>query len=288
MPELQPSEATKRAFGVRLRDLRLDAGIEVAQDFAILTGFSASKISRAENGRTSLSEKDIRTWAIACDAEGLIPELIAARREVVQMWTEYRHELKAGQKEIQARALSVYQSTGLVRIYESLHVPGILQTFAYARAQRLIWANLHGLTNEDVDDAAGNRLTSQFLVTEGGGPTFSFILEATALYNVIVNPNVMSEQYDLLIRAAARPHVALGVIPLDTPRSLFPGEGFYLFDEQFVAQEFWSGKLRTAQAADMSYFSQVFAVLRKHAVYGAAARAEIESARRFMQRRARN
>lgn len=286
MPELQPSQAAKQALGVRLRDLRLDAGLS-GVELAARTGFSASKVSRAENGRKNLPEADLRTWAMACGAEDQLPELIAARREVELMWLAYRQRLKLGQKAIQAQGRSDFDGVNLARIYESLHVPGILQTLEYARTQRLVWARLHGLSADDVDDAARNRLTMQPLVTRGGGPAFAFILEATALYNVLGNAQVMGEQYDLLIRAASRPHVSLGIVPLGVTRRLFPGEGFYLFDEGRVWQEFWSGAFQTSQMAEVTYFVKVFTMLRVHAVYGAAATEEIEAARRLVQSRAK-
>lgn len=262
--------------------------MESGQEFAIRTGFSPSKVSRAERGITSLSERDIQIWAITCAAEEQIPELIAVRRQVAQLWTEYRAELRAAkQGEVAASVLPIYSSASLVRIYESLHVPGILQTADYSRHQRLIWAQLHGLPIDDVDDAVRNRLASQVLVTHGGGPTFSFLLEATVLYNVLGDPEVMSQQFDLLLAVTAKAHVVLGVIPLGTPRMLFPGEGFYLFDEHLLIQEFWSGRLRTSQTTEMAYFGKVFNLLRRQAVYKDAARREIEAARSYLQERAR-
>jgi transcriptional regulator with XRE-family HTH domain len=282
LSELQPSDAAKRAFGVRLRDLRLDAGFN-GRELAAATGLHVSKISRAENGRQNLPEEDIRSWAMACGAEGQIPELIAAHRQVEQMWTEHRRELRAGQKQIQTRALPLYQSAELVRVYEALHVPGILQTFGYARAQRMVTAVLHGLPVGEVEEAARNRLASQPLITEGGGPAFSFLLEATALYTLLGDVEVMGEQFDFLLRSAAMPNVALGIIPLGTPRTLYPGEGFYLFDERLLRQEFWSGALDTSRPEDIAYFAKVFGMLRRHAVYGAAAREQIEAARTRLQ-----
>ena len=283
MSELQPSDAAKRAFGVRLRDLRLDAGFNGRQ-LSAATGLHPSKISRAENGRQNLSEDDIRAWAIACGAEGQIPELIAEHRQVEQMWTEHRRELRAGQKQIQSRGLPLYRSARLVRAYEAFHIPGILQTYGYARAQRMVTAALHDLPTDDVEDAARIRLASQFLITEGGGPTFSFVLEAIALYTVLGGDiDMMNEQYDFLIRAAVKPHVALGIIPLAAPRTLYPGEGFYLFDERILRQDFWSGALDTSRPEDIAYFSKVFTMLRRHAVYGTAARQQIEEARTRLQ-----
>jgi transcriptional regulator with XRE-family HTH domain len=285
----QPSEAAKQALGVRLRDLRLDIGLSPSA-LAAETGFSTSKISRTETGKTRLSESDIRKWVLACGAEGQLPELIAASREVDSMWLEYRRRLKLGQAAIQAQGRSSFDGVKLARIYEALHIPGILQTFEYARTQRLIWARLHGLPVHDVDIAARNRLTMQPLVTEGGGPAFSFVLEATALYNVIGGADVMAEQFDFLSSLVAagprRPHVAVGIIPLGTIRELFPGEGFYLFDDRKVWQEFWSGAFQTAQSHDLAYFGKVFEYQRRHAVYGDAARQVIQAAKNFVQGRA--
>lgn len=285
MTDLQPSDTARKALGIRLRNLRLDAGLS-GQQLADRTGFSPSKISRAENGIKNLPEADMATWAIACEAEGDIPELIAARREVEQTWQLHRQRLKLGQVAIQSQGLPIFEQAKLVRVYESMNIPGVLQTFAYAREQRLLWARTRHLRTDDVDEAARTRLVTQRLVFEG--PTaFSFLIEAPALYTVLCDADVMAEQYDLLLRAASRPNVALGVIPLGTTRRLFPGESIYLFDDRFVWQDFWVGVLRTSQSADVASFAEIFTVLRKDAVYGAAAREEIEAARRFVQSLAR-
>lgn len=194
------------------------------------------------------------------------------------MWLEYRRELQLGQKHIQLRSLRLYKRTKKLCVYESLFVPGILQTLGYAKAQFNINAQLHKLPFEDVDKAAQNRLQRQRLLGSGTN-TFSFILEATALHTVIGGSDVMGEQLDFLKHAASLPNVALGIIPLSATRSLYPGEGFYLFDEQLVRQEFWSGALRTSQPADIKYFVRVFTGLRQQAVYGAAACKQIDAAR---------
>ncbi|GAA4236579.1 hypothetical protein GCM10022254_46580 [Actinomadura meridiana] len=289
MSDRQASEAAKQALGVRLRDLRLDVGLS-ALALAAKTGFSTSKISRSESGKTRLSEADIHKWVLACSAEDKLSELIAASREVDSMWLEYRRRIKLGQAAIQAQGRSAFDGVKLARIYEALHIPGILQTFEYARTQRLIWARLHGLPVHDVDIAARNRMTMQPLVTEGGGPAFSFVLEATVLYNVIGGFDIMAEQFDFLsslVEAGPRrPHVAVGIIPLGATRELFPGEGFYLFDDRKVWQEFWSGAFQTGQPADLSYFGKIFECQRRPAVYGSAAQREIQAAKNFVQGRA--
>jgi Domain of unknown function (DUF5753) len=264
--------------------MRLDAGFKTGRELADVINLHPSKVSRAERHGLHLSEDDIRAWAIACQAEEQIPELIAEHRQVEEMWSEHRRALRAGQKQIQKRGLPLYQSAELVRAYEAFHVPGILQTYRYALTQRVVTARLHELQTKDVEEAARNRLASQFLITEGGGPTFSFVLEAISLYTLLEGDvDMMSEQLDFLIEAAAKPHVAIGIIPLGSPRSVYPGEGFYLFDERQVRQDFWSGALITKRPEDVAYFGKVFRTLRQHAVYGSDAQAQIETAREFLQ-----
>ncbi|MFI9558503.1 helix-turn-helix domain-containing protein [Nonomuraea endophytica] len=278
---MQPSSAAKKAFGIRLRDLRLDAELS-GTALARLCGWNKSKISKLEYGTQSPTESDVRAWAAACDAEGQVPELIAMLREVEQMWLEYRRELRAGQKHIQLRSMTLYEQTKLLRAYEALFIPGFLQTYRYAVAQFKIHAHLHGLPLEDIEEAARNRLVRQRLLGTGTN-SFSFVLEASTLYNNIGGAEVMSEQLDRLLEIAEMPYVFIGIIPLGHQRTLYPGEAFYLFDEQHVRQEFWTGLLRSSRPEDISYFVRAFTALRDQAVYGKAARGEIETAREHLR-----
>lgn len=277
MADQQPSDAAKKAFAIRLRDLRLDSGLSGVA-LARYCGWSQSKVSKIEHGGQNPTEADIRAWATACGAEDQVAVLIAAHREVEQMWLEARRELRAGQKHIQIRSMPLYERTKLLRVYEAVHIPGYLQTFRYAAAQFTIHAHQFGLPVEDVEQAARNRLERQrFLGT--GTNSFVFVMEASALYSNVGGAEVMSEQFDFLLKVAGMPYVSIGIIPLGQPRTLFQGEGFYIFDEQLVRQEFWSGLLRTSRPEDVSYFLRTFDALKDQAVFGAAAAEQIEAAR---------
>lgn len=281
MADLQPSNAAKTAFAVRLRDLRLDANLSGVA-LAERCGWHKSKVSKIEHGGQSPTEADVRAWTMACGAENQLAELVAAHREVEQMWLEYRRELRAGQKHIQIRSMALYERTKLLRAYEALFIPGFLQTFRYAVAQFEIHAHLHGLPVTDIEQAAHNRLERQRLLGTGTN-SFAFVLEAPALYTNIGGAEVMGEQFDRLIEVASLPYVSVGIIPLGQRRKLYPGEGFYLFDEQLVRQEFWTGALRSSQPEDVGYFLRAFAALRDQAVFGAAAVEQIEAARGRLQ-----
>jgi hypothetical protein len=110
-------------------------------------------------------------------------------------------------------------------------------------------------------------------------------LEANVLHTNVGGVHVMDEQLDFLRQAAALPGVALGVLPLGSERTLFPGEGFYIFDDREVRQEFWSAALRTSQPDKIAYFVRAFGELCRQAVYGRVALHAIEDARRRLHAR---
>lgn len=275
--------AARKAFAVRLRDLRKDAGLS-GKELAALTGLHNTKISRVEHAQQNPSEDDIRAWCIACGVARRIPELIAAHREIEQMWAEHRRELRAGMVHVQSRSTPLYESTKLLRAYESNVVPGILQTRGYVVAALTTSAHVHGLPVEDVEAAADARLSRQHLLTTpNGANNYSFVIESGALEQGFGGDAVMHNQLNFLLRATRLPNVALGIIPPLSSRTVRPGEGFYIFDEQLVRSEMWSGGFRTRRPDEIAYFVRIFGMLRELAVYGNAARDLIAVARRNLQ-----
>ncbi|NRQ35535.1 helix-turn-helix transcriptional regulator [Nonomuraea sp. NN258] len=279
----EQAAAAKKAFGIRLRDLRKDAGL-TGRQLAEASGLHNTKISRIEHGQQNPSEDDIRAWCIACGAARLIPELIAVRREIEQMWVEWRRELRAGQHHIQSRAMPLYEGTELLCAYEPAIVPGILQTSGYVRALFDAAGRLYELPGGEAEAAVAARMPRQRLITHGTGRNrYSFLIEAAVLTTVIGSTEVMREQLDFLMSTTTLPHVSLGVIPANRVRTIYPGEGFYIFDGKLVRSELWSGGFRTNQPAEIATFLKAFAMLRDLAVYGRSARAMIDSAREQLQ-----
>ncbi|MCD0452233.1 helix-turn-helix transcriptional regulator [Actinocorallia sp. API 0066] len=279
----EAAAAARKAFGTRLKHLRLDAGLS-GVELARAAGMHNTKVSRIEHGKTNPSEEDVRAWATACGAARRIPELIAAHREVDQMWIAWRRELRAGQRHIQSRAARLYETTGVLRAYEPGFVPGILQTHGYVEALFRAAARLYDMPENDPKDAADARMARQRLVTEPTGANrYSFVLEAAALRMRFGGANVMLDQLDFLARVATLPHVSLGIIPPDQDRYLYPGAGFYVFDERLVRCSGWAGEQRTSDPEEIGLFLRAFEMLRRQAVYGPEARALIAEARRRLQ-----
>lgn len=78
MADHQPSDAAKKAFATRLRDLRLDSGLS---GVALVRhcDWTQSKISKIEHGTQNPTDADVRAWATACRADDQVSNLIAAR-----------------------------------------------------------------------------------------------------------------------------------------------------------------------------------------------------------------
>lgn len=242
-----------------------------------------SKISRIELGRQNPTEDDIRVWCRACDAEDQVPELIAAHRQTDEMWEEHRQAMRAGLNQQSERLKPLYEQTKLIRAYEPHTVPGFLQRPEYTRAVIEDVSRFHGLT-DNVDEAVEGRL-NRLRILESGKCMFSFVVEAGALYAQRGSTAAMLDQLDYIKRAAGFANLALGIIPLGRLRTLWPGEGFYIYDESLVRSEHWTGGYRTRRPSEIETYLRIFKLLQSQAVYGEAARAEIEVARALLQSR---
>src|SRR5205823_3300634 len=120
----------REALGVRLRDIRKDAGLSGVA-LAALAGWRSSKISKIEYGKQTPSEEDIRVWCGYTGAEDQIADLIATARHVEAMYVENRRLLAHGTRRAHQASTELQAETRLTRWYEPCLVPGILHTPEY-------------------------------------------------------------------------------------------------------------------------------------------------------------
>lgn len=273
-------KAARNQLGVRLRDIRLDAGL-TGRQLAVAAKFSPQKVSRIENGVQNIREPDIRTWATICGATDQVPELIAARREVARMYREHRREMKAGLVHIQAQGMDLYAATSLLRVYEPTALPGILFTEDFATASIAASARLHGRPVEEARPAARAKMARQHFLTEPTGRnTYNFVIEAGALGFGYGGPDIVREQLEFLDTVTRMPHVSFGIIPPTSNRIVLSQECFYIFDESVVFGDTWLTAIETRRKDQIAFYLKIFDHLRRMAMYGDAARDLIEAARR--------
>ncbi|WP_415940327.1 helix-turn-helix domain-containing protein [Streptomyces sp. 039-1] len=271
------AQAAREVVAVRLRDLRKNAGLTVV-DLAGRCGWHHSKTSRIENSVTAPSAKDIRAWATACGVAELAQDLITQSLSAESMYSEWRHQVRRGMKQLQDSVVQFFHDTRLFRIYSSTMVPGLLQTEGYAAALLSNIADFRGIPYNDGADAATARVERSRILHEPGR-RFVMLMEEGVLYSQLGNADAMAAQIGHLLTAGALPQVSLGIIPMATrERSQWPVETFHVYDDKLVSIEFLSAEVNITQPSEIVLYLKAFEQLRGMAVYGAAARALLTKA----------
>ncbi|MFD9398326.1 helix-turn-helix domain-containing protein [Streptomyces sp. NPDC060011] len=271
------AQAAREVVALRLRDLRKNAGLTVV-DLAGRCGWHHSKTSRIENSVTAPSANDIRAWATACGVAELAQDLITQSLNAESMYSEWRHQVRRGMKQLQDSVVQFFHDTRLFRIYSSTMVPGLLQTEGYAAALLSNIADFRGIPFNDGADAATARVERSRILHEPGR-RFVMLMEEAVLYYQLGNADAMAAQIGHLLTAGALPQVSLGIIPMATrERSQWPVETFHVYDDKLVSIEFLSAEVNITQPSEIVLYLKAFEQLRGMAVYGAAARALLTKA----------
>jgi transcriptional regulator with XRE-family HTH domain len=228
-------QQAREAFGNRLREIRLDAGLS-GRELATATGFHYTKISRVEHGGQSLSDADIRTWCTACVADSQAADLIAQMRAVDTLFRDYRNASRRGLRQLQEPWVALYERTSRFRVYEHWIVPGLLQTEAYSMAVMAHWRDAMELPEDDTEVANAIRMTRQ-RVLRLGQRRFVFLLAEQVLYSQVPSTPAMLDQLDRLIEIMSLPRVSLGIIPSTSGLDGHNQTSFWIFDDTLVQVE---------------------------------------------------
>jgi transcriptional regulator with XRE-family HTH domain len=270
---ISPSNAAKKAqeaLGLRLRTLRLDAGL-TARQLANGTGWHFTRISKIENGVQRPTSDDIRTWCAECGADGEVADLIAQARSIESMYVEFRHRTRTGLKQLMTSPVPLYERTSQFRIYEHNVIPGIFQTAGYIRAMLPFWFGFLGVQRDDLDQAVAARLDRQS-VLYNGSRTFAVVLEEACLRTTLGDGDILLGQLDRMLSIMSLPNVALGIIPSMTARGVVGSAGFCIFDDTLVKLETPTASIEASQPQEIELYATMFDHLRGSAVYGREAR----------------
>lgn len=267
----------REAFGNRLREVRLDAGL-TGRQLADATGMHFTKVSRVEHGKQSMSDADIRSWCAACDADVLVPDLIAQARSVDTLYREWRRQARTGLRRMQHEDFPLYERTRLFRVHEHWVVPGLLQTPAYALATMRYWQGLLELSADDAEEASAARIERARMAFDGDR-RFVFLLSEQVLYTRVGGQDVMFEQYDHLERVMDRVRVSLGIVPLTAGMGGHTQTAFWIFDNTLVQVETVTAGLEITRPDEIEIYETVFEHLRRESVFGRNAKALIARAR---------
>ncbi len=99
----------------------------------------------------------------------------------------------------------------IIRSWEPLIVPGLLQTADYARA---VLRGVPGQTPEEVEQALQVRLHRQNIFDRASAPMLAAVIDEGVLQRPIGGSQVMRQQLEWLLTFAGHPKITLQVVPL--------------------------------------------------------------------------
>jgi transcriptional regulator with XRE-family HTH domain len=253
-----------RRVAAELRRLRAASGL-TREDVAARTGINETTLYRIETARVRAQQ---RTLAALLDAYGVVDpqrgELLTLSRDADrQGWLRnYHSELP----EEYATYIGFEAEARSVRNYESLFVPGLLQTEDYARA--VIKGVLPMATDKQVEQRVQARIERQALLTKDHPLNLWAVMDEAALHRLVGGREVMRTQMHHIVRAAVDPHVTVQVIPFAAgAHGGMPGSFVIMdfrepADPEVVYVESMAGELFLERETDVRRYGLVFNHLR--------------------------
>ncbi|MFI6991758.1 helix-turn-helix domain-containing protein [Nonomuraea wenchangensis] len=199
---MDPSLKTPRTeFGVSLREYRISAGLR-QKDLAAVLGWSVSKISMVERGERPADGDFARDADAALHADGAL----------LALWRDTAHQTARWPVWL-AQLVEIEQQAAMLRTWQPLIVPGMLQTPEYARA---IFRGKPGTTPEAVEQNVADRMQRQDVLQRENGPTLWAVIDEGVLTRPIGAKAVMAEQMAHLLALDDHPRVNVRVLPRDS------------------------------------------------------------------------
>jgi transcriptional regulator with XRE-family HTH domain len=197
-----------RRLGAELRRLRKASGLtgtEVAERLLV----SQAKVSHMETGRRAVSPRDVRDLChlYGVTDQHVVDSLMELARESSRQgwWYAYGdipHSVYVG----------LETEAACIHAYESMLIPGLLQTPAYAAA--VIEEAIPHLTVEQAAARLKVRLRRQHRIYDPARRLRLWVvLDESALQRVVGSREIMREQLEHLHALSTEPHITVQVLP---------------------------------------------------------------------------
>ena len=265
----QPPTVRLRRLAAELRGLRAAAGL-TREEAAEQTHINSATLYRIE---TAKARPQKRTLLTLLDKYGVTDpakreSLIDLSKQATQLgWLQaYETELP----EEYTTYISFESEARTIRNYESLFVPGLLQTEAYTRA--VVAATLPSATEDDIRQRIETRVQRQHAITRDDPLKLWVIVDEAVLHRQVGGADVMAEQLRHLHELSGQPHITLQVLPYSV--GAHPGMygAFVLMnfpdpaDPELVYVENMAGALFLEKEADTRRYAEMFDHLRATAL----------------------
>lgn len=201
----------RRRLRAELRTARQVSGLTQEQ-VAREMDWSLSKIIRIENASSGISSNDLKALLQLYGVKDpeQVDSLLALARAARERswWSKYRDVAPPSLLQL----IEYEWAADVIKQFESMIIPGILQTEDYARA---VLQNHYGEGpgSDHLQDLVKLRTRREDLFSAENRPSFQFILDEAAVRRKVGGPSVMRTQLRRLIEVARKPGITIEVIP---------------------------------------------------------------------------
>ncbi|MEU7022463.1 helix-turn-helix transcriptional regulator [Streptomyces sp. NPDC046203] len=242
---------------MELRRLREQAKLTL-EEVEARTGLSASKLSRLESATRGARPADVGLLLELFEAEEAHSEfLLALAKDGGKRGWWQTYDIAPAYADL----ISLESDAVSVSNYETLLIPGLLQTAAYARAA--IGAVGMTRTAEEVSHLVEVRMARQSVLTRPNPLKLRAIIHEAALSARASGPGVMRDQLQRLLDVAEYPNVTIQVLPAEA--ELHPGVtggfailGFGLSGIDVVLLEHLNSTLYIEEPVDVGDYAEAF------------------------------
>ncbi|MFJ6741325.1 helix-turn-helix domain-containing protein [Streptomyces sp. NPDC091279] len=222
----------RRRLGGELRKMRHSRKLTALQ-VAESLGWSESKVSRIESGKSPLSDKDakllLKTYGVET-SEDVRQFVDLVRRSRQNGWW---HSFGDALPEWFKPYLGFESDAAAIYAVQTELVPGLLQTEGYARA--VIKAMNPELSSDEIEARASARIQRQEILTSDKAPMLWAVLNESVVRRVVGSTAVMQEQLRALAdRAETCPNVTVQILPFDAGAHQSMGYSFLILSFEDV------------------------------------------------------
>jgi hypothetical protein len=183
-----------------------------ARQSAELLGTVAVSMSQIESGVAGVSKERVRRLAAqyACVEQDLIDALVEMAADRTRGWWEqYRDVLPPSFLDL--AELEHYAKC--LRVISTAHVPGLLQTEAYARA---VFAYMvPELPPSELEPRVAHRMRRRGVLERDGAVGYQAVVHEGVLRTRVADRGAARIQLQEILRQSERPNVTVRVIPFD-------------------------------------------------------------------------
>ncbi|MCX2926736.1 helix-turn-helix domain-containing protein [Streptomyces sp. NEAU-W12] len=256
-PRATPTQRQRR-LGAELRKMRLAA--EVSTEYAAgLLGLDRAKISNIEAGVRTITPERLRT--LACNYDCRDEEYVEALADMAGdrtrgWWESYRGQLPAALLDIAEMEWRARRVRGGL----ALHVPGLLQTDAYAR--RLFAAALPPLSPAEIELRVAHRMQRQQVLHREAPITYVGYVHEAALRVEFGGTKTMRAQLGHLCDLSELANIDVRVIRFKA--GAFPGAGQGLTYAEAAVPQLDTAELDSAHGPEFLHGQSQLAKYRAH------------------------